>query len=176
MLWPEKRARDPILGGHGVGDIARTTQTSWLTVPRGFLPDSLVALRGPFNWILPGSLTEAGDLQLGPIPKGTPVGLLGNFDPMPQEPGLVAGATHVWKLLRFGLRLRHDLVAMPKDADTGKAIEIFTPMARELYELSVCPDYVVNRGHYFGTDRLAAEEPGLSDPDKRALIEFLKTF
>jgi len=34
---------------------------------------------------------------------------------------------------------------------------------------------VVNRGHYFGTSQLQ-EEPGLSDDDKRALIEFLKTF
>ena len=45
----------------------------------------------------------------------------------------------------------------------------------ELYKLGTCPDYVVNRGHYFGTDRFAGE-PALSDPDKRALIEFLKTF
>jgi hypothetical protein len=42
-----------------------------------------------------------------------------------------------------------------------------TPLARGLYDLSICPDYVVNRGHYFGTD--------LTDADKRALIEFLKT-
>jgi hypothetical protein len=44
-----------------------------------------------------------------------------------------------------------------------------------MLELSKCPDFVVNRGHYFGTD-LFKEEPGLSDDDKRALIEFLKTF
>ena len=41
-------------------------------------------------------------------------------------------------------------------------------------DLSKCPDYVVNRGHYFGTDRFG-QEPGLVDSDKRALIEFLKT-
>jgi hypothetical protein len=37
---------------------------------------------------------------------------------------------------------------------------------------------VVNRGHYFGTDQLNKDENerGLSDEDKRALIEFLKTF
>jgi hypothetical protein len=45
---------------------------------------------------------------------------------------------------------------------------------------------VVNRGHYFGTafleeppdfgDAQQGKEPGLSDQDKRALIEFLKTF
>jgi hypothetical protein len=44
-----------------------------------------------------------------------------------------------------------------------------------LLALSKCPDYVVNRGHYFGTSYFAGE-PALSDDDKRALIEFLKTF
>jgi hypothetical protein len=41
-------------------------------------------------------------------------------------------------------------------------------------DLSKCPDYIVNRGHYFGTS-MFKEEPGLSDDEKRALIEFLKT-
>ena len=57
-----------------------------------------------------------------------------------------------------------------------------------MMELSKCPDFVVNRGHYFGTaefnrqDGLSADEkafgrePELSDADKRALIAFLKTF
>jgi hypothetical protein len=49
------------------------------------------------------------------------------------------------------------------------------PLARPLLELSKCPDLVVNRGHYFGTSYFQ-EEPGLSDDDKRALIELLKTF
>jgi hypothetical protein len=47
-------------------------------------------------------------------------------------------------------------------------------LVEPLLELSKCKDFVVNRGHYFGTDRLA-EEPGLSDAQKRDLIEFLKT-
>jgi hypothetical protein len=37
------------------------------------------------------------------------------------------------------------------------------------------PDFEVNRGHYFGTG-MVGSEPALSDSDKRALIEFLKTF
>jgi hypothetical protein len=57
-----------------------------------------------------------------------------------------------------------------------------------LLKLSKCPDFVVNRGHYFGTskfnetDGLSQDEksfgpePVLSNEDKRALIEFLKTF
>jgi hypothetical protein len=48
--------------------------------------------------------------------------------------------------------------------------------------VSKCPDFVVNRGHYFGTGFVdpgstdPIGEPALSDDDKRALIEFLKTF
>ena len=62
-------------------------------------------------------------------------------------------------------------------------------MREDLRKLSKCRDFVVNRGHYFGTrqftDRagLTADEQGwigneapLSDPDKEALIAFLKTF
>ena len=41
--------------------------------------------------------------------------------------------------------------------------------------VSKCKDFVVNKGHYFGTSYFA-EEPGLSDADKRALIAYLKTF
>ena len=40
--------------------------------------------------------------------------------------------------------------------------------------MSKCPDYVINKGHYFGTEYFA-EEPGLSDSQKRDLIAFLKT-
>ena len=49
-----------------------------------------------------------------------------------------------------------------------KRHEVFGNLIDPLLELSKCPDYVVNRGHYFGAD--------LSDDDKWALIEFLKTF
>ena len=45
---------------------------------------------------------------------------------------------------------------------------MFADLVEPLLELSKCPDLVVNRGHLFGTD--------LSNDDKAALIEFLKTF
>jgi hypothetical protein len=44
-----------------------------------------------------------------------------------------------------------------------------------LLSLSKCPDFIVNKGHYFGTD-LQRDEAPLSDADKRALIAFLETF
>ena len=49
-----------------------------------------------------------------------------------------------------------------------RAWEIMSTYVPDLVEHSNCPDYVVNRGHYFGSN--------LGDGDKRALIEFLKTF
>jgi hypothetical protein len=45
----------------------------------------------------------------------------------------------------------------------------------KMLKLSKCPDLVINKGHYFGTN-LQGDEPGLSDADKRALIAFVKTF
>jgi len=45
---------------------------------------------------------------------------------------------------------------------------VFADLVEPMLELSKCPDLVVNRGHLFGTD--------LSNDDKSALIEFLKTF
>jgi hypothetical protein len=38
----------------------------------------------------------------------------------------------------------------------------------DLIAMNKCPDLIEDKGHYFGTD--------LSDSDKRALIEYLKTF
>jgi hypothetical protein len=65
--------------------------------------------------------------------------------------------------------------AMPDKEDDATAARTFTPLGKELHELGTCPDYVINRGHYFGTGQFS-EEPGLSDDDKRALTEFLTTF
>ena len=180
MLWPEKRASDE-LGGERVGLIQRTTSMSWVKVPSGFVPGFVKALREPIEWLLPGIFTKDGDIQIGPIPKGTPVGLIGNFDPLPEERSWFYerwydDLSRARMLLGLYLQLRHGLAAMPDNPDDATAADIFRPLGPELYEFSACPDYVVNRGHYFGTELFAEEKPGLSDADKSALIEFLKTF
>jgi hypothetical protein len=174
MLWPEQRDRDPVLGDKGVLMIARTTKRSWIKLPASFVPSVVRNLSGAVNMLFPGIFTANGDLQIGPIPKGTPVGLLGNFDPLPETPSIWGDLGRTWDLLRLLARFRHDLAALPKDADDATAQAIFTPLGKQLYALGNCPDYEINRGHYFGTD-LFTEEPPLSDADKNALIEFLKT-
>jgi len=71
--------------------------------------------------------------------------------------------------------MQHDLNGLPKGATDEDAKKAFANLVEPLLELSKCPDFIVNRGHYFGTN-MFPEEPGLSDDDKRALIEYVKTF
>jgi hypothetical protein len=64
---------------------------------------------------------------------------------------------------------------MPDNPSPEQQQEAFKGVFEPLLAFSKCPDFVVNRGHYFGTDKFS-EEPGLSDQQKNDLIEFLKTF
>ncbi len=69
-----------------------------------------------------------------------------------------------------------DLKAAEKESPEKKR-EAFANLVDPLIELSKCPDFVVNRGHYFGTSYFKdKDEVPLSNDDKLALIEFLKTF
>jgi hypothetical protein len=103
------------------------------------------------------------------------VNLLASLDIRGSDDGLVESLEHNKQVLELVIRIKHDLAALPKDASDADAAKVLSNLVKPLFTLSKCPDYIVNRGHYFGTDRFT-EEPGLSDEDKRALIEFLKTF
>ena len=165
MLWPEKRDRDPILGDKVPGYIYRTTTTSYIRVPIGYLPAGLSKLLSWGDWLhgfFPWLFSE-GMIRIGPIPKGTPVSLLTNIDLETDKLDLV-------KLL---LKMKADLVQVEGKSDE-EAAKVFKDLVPDLIKVSKCPDYVVNKGHYFGTS-FFKEEPPLSDEDKQALIEFLKT-
>jgi hypothetical protein len=171
MLWPEKRQGQheyaTVSGKKHKGVIDVTTATAYLKVPKGYLPSELQGLTGVLSWFLPNAFHD-GQLQVGPIPKGTPVNLLSNINlktPTPQ-------------LLSLGKTLIRDLKKLPRNATDEDAKRIFANAVPKLLEASKCRDFVVNRGHYFGTDFLPATEgePGLTDEDKRALIAYLKTF
>ena len=174
MLWPEKRDRDPVLGDKVPGFIDRTSASSYLRVPRGYLPPFATKLRPLVEALAPATLGEMG-LELGPIPKGTPVNLLSNINLVPDGLTLGQKIEHQKRLLELLIKIKRDLKALPVGATDEEARKIFANLVDPMLELSKCPDFVVNRGHYFGTDKFK-EEPGLSDADKRALIEFLKTF
>ncbi len=180
MLWPEKRrgnveyvtASGKTLHGH----VDVTTATSYLRVPRGYLPGLLqTRIFDPLVEAL--SLEHFFDddgVAIGPIPKGTPVGLIGNLD-LDTRDGFFDNVDHKIKLAKALLKIKFDLKGLPPNASDDDAKRALSNVVPDLLALSKCPDYIVNRGHYFGTDYFK-EETGLTDPDKRALIAFLKTF
>jgi hypothetical protein len=174
MLWPEKRDKDPILGAKVPGVIDRTTARSYLRVAGGYLPPFLRPLLGPLHRYLPWLVGEGG-VQIGPIPAGTPVNLLANLELLPDGGSHADQLKHGKEILELLVAIERDLRTLPAGASDEEARKKFANLRDPLLKLSKCPDFVVNRGHYFGTD-MFKEEPGLSDEEKRALIEFLKTF
>ena len=181
MLWPERRARDIVeVDGRQIGiadriqgpsQIFRTKQKSYIKVPFGALPDALQALAGWGRFtekFLPWLFDDDGDVVIGPIPEGTPVNLLANLQPLAETKDLKAIKEHYKNLLGLLIQVKHDLKALPRDASNAEASAALRNLVPRLLELNKCPDFVVNKGHYFGSN--------LPDPDKLALIEFLKTF
>ena len=184
LLWPEKREREPGFDGY----IARTTERSFVEIPKRSVPVELKNLIGslpasPFQKVF----DKDGNFKIGPIPKGFPINLASNFQPRVDIP--------------FGRRLPHDLAftqlvfdaarswpALDLNGDDAAMLSWGSKLRLPFRTLLKCPDFVVNRGHYFGTaefndtDKLSDEEKAfgketpLSDDDKRALIEYVKTF
>ena len=182
MLWPEKRDKDPVLGDKVPGLIDRTTTRSYVRIAPGYVPDNLRGLVGWGQRLFPRwfgrtELEKQGGIEIGPIPAGTPIGLLTNLNVLADDSDQFGRVDHDKELLRLALRLKHDLKALPSTAGDDEARKVFANLVEPLMRLSKCPDYVVNRGHYFGTRYLNdTDAADLSDGDKQALIEFVKTF
>lgn len=188
MLWPEKRERDSVLGNKVPGTIDRTTERSNVTMPVGFVPEALQPLQGKLHRWLPWLVAEGGDIVLGPIPKGVPVNLLANLKLRAESDKLADKVAHLKDVGELVLKLKADLATAPADASDDELRAKFANLREPMMKLSKCPDFIVNRGHYFGTaefnkqdglsndEKAFGREPELSDADKRALIAFLKTF
>jgi len=137
LLWPEKRLAK--------NSIWRTQDECALSLRKEFVPLPLRALADADGWV-----------RIGPIPKGTPINLLANLEP------------NLKQLVVLKLKIAKALAAIkllnlsPEDS-TAELIKLVP----ELLAANKCPDFVEDKGHYFGAD--------LPDSDKLALIEFLKT-
>ncbi len=188
MLWPEKREQDSLLGDKILGTIDRTTERSNVTIPEGYVPEALQPLQGKLHRWLPWLVNSGGDVVLGPIPKGVPVGLLANMKLRAESDDLSDQAAQVNGVGDFLIRLKADLLTAPADATDEQLRDKFANLKAPMLKLSKCPDFIVNRGHYFGTaqfnrqedlsddEKAFGREPELSDSDKQALIALLKTF
>ena len=170
MLWPERREKDKIFANDstpGVGVIDRTTTDSYIWIPQGYLPDNLRGLLGLGQRLFP-FLFRDGSIQIGPIPEGFPISLFADVDMLgPREDSVKDRADRRAKVLRMFRQIIQDLKDGRDAFNNRQTIDL-------MLELDKCKDFVVNKGHYFGTS-FQTEEPALSDADKRALIAFLKT-
>jgi hypothetical protein len=102
-------------------------------------------------------------LRLGPIPKGTPINLLANINnELSFEPRRIVDLLEV--LLRVKTALKRIRI---EHLNTRESTELLKTLVPDLLEVNKCPDFIVDRGHEYGAS--------LSDADKYALIEFLKT-
>jgi hypothetical protein len=180
MLWPEKRKHDAVLGEKVPGWIDRTTARSYVYIPVSYLPDALQPLGNSF--------AQGGSIPIGPIPAGTPVGLLANTK-LRAEAGdnVTEHAANLAKLTAV-MVANAPAIATANQTSDDELRRRLAGLRQPFMALSKCPDFVVNRGHYFGTaqfneqDGLSADEkafgtePVLNDADKRALIAFIKAF
>ncbi|MEO6788579.1 MAG: hypothetical protein ABI318_20855, partial [Chthoniobacteraceae bacterium] len=110
--------------------------------------------------VLPNSWLNADykGIDIGSIPRGTPVNLLMSLDPTKTDkvaPALVA-------LIRATVQINKQHLS------GEEAYKVFAAQAGPaLMAASKCPDFVLDRGHWFGES--------LTDDEKEQLIAFLKT-
>jgi hypothetical protein len=187
LLWPETRQQEPKFDGY----IARTSERSFVSVPRRSISPELMNIFNdlpaePFQRLF----DRDGALQIGPIPKGFPIGLAASHQPLPDLTRASAREklAHGKNFLALMAKVAVNFPSLDLSADDATLLVWGAKLREPLLKMSKCPDYVVNRGHYFGTakfnetDGLSDDEksygpsPALSDDDKRALIEFIKTF
>lgn len=191
LLWPERRAMDPVFGNRVLGLIDRTQTRSYVFIPKSYLPKMGPVTKGYLRRELGKDRFDGdGNLMVGPIPKGMPIGALTNLRLRAEEAGEDKGA-QLKKVVGFGKQMIGILRGLRQQPAASEAdyLARFAALRPSLRELSKCPDFVVNRGHYFGTGQfgnragLTADEAAwigneapLGDPDKEALIAYLKTF
>ncbi len=167
MLWPEKRDKDPVLGDKVPGVIDRTTATSWLRIPTGYLPDVLRHSQRLLNLVVP--VFDQKGIEIGPIPTGTPVDLLANFDPLPRIAGLVQRGSSTTR--RWSPRCSSWCTICGPCRRTP-------PTSRRARSLPMSASSCSRSANARTTWSTAAiiSASRLSDADKNALIAYLKTF
>jgi hypothetical protein len=106
---------------------------------------------------------QLGPVDVAHIPRGTPINLLMNINPEAPLPNLIRAVAGLTRGIVLSQRAR-----VTEHASAARVLQIFQDEAGQaLLEASKCPDFVLDRGHWFAKD-LAPEE-------KQALKAFLRT-
>ncbi len=187
LLNPERRRKDPLTELEVPGYMYRTTATSCVKIPKGYVPDLVSNNVGFFNWLAPWAVDEEGNIALGPLPKGFPINVLVNTKLLPDNDEDDTWS-HYWRLIKAAPTLLSTFKKLGGNCDNdylkqstaqAHAEQVLqdTNFVDTLVGLSKCPDYVVNKGHYFGShlDPRGGDFV-LSAADKQALIQYLKHF
>src|SRR6185369_4576833 len=134
------------------------TSQEWRVFTRGVFATLSVATLAAGIFVHGFLNGQYDGIKIGPLPRGTPVNLLMNIDPEKTD-----------KLPAAIVALVRGMSEVRKQGLTGdKAYKVFSDIAgAPLMAASKVPDFVVDRGHYFGEK--------LSDDQKNALIAFLET-
>src|SRR5580704_5386952 len=99
------------------------------------------------------------DLDLINVPKGTPINLIMNLHAKDVKVVLQA---YVDGVLQGQPREKFAELRKKNHAHGHRRL------MEKLLEVNMCPDFIEDRGHAYGSE--------LSDEDKRALIEYMKYF
>ena len=140
LLWPERR--------DGIRSVKVTTENSTL-------PDLFPLLKN----LEPELAAFDFNPALLRIPKGTPLNLLTNINPRDAKSILQA---YIDGVLDGRPKTEFNQLRTINHSK-GQAA-----MVKKMLEVSTCPDFIEDKGHYYGHQ--------LSDADKRALIEYMKYF
>ena len=179
MLWPGLREKDTLLGAKIPGKIDRTTAPSYLRVPAGYLPGALRPFVGLAASLMPTVFSAQAaqrGVVLGPIPSGMPVELLANLQLVLDSGGTLDRLRLDRELLSAILKLSSALSSARGKSDEEARRIVFSPdVVEALLKVSKCPDFIINRGHYFGAEGVPGEAP-LSNEERTALIVYLKSF
>ena len=134
-----------------MNSMLRTTAESYIEIPSSYLPLAFARY------------VQGGFLKIGPIPAKTPINLLANADLDFSDPDKeIDRIKLIAKVQNSLLKIRAEKLSQD---ETNAVLMELVP---DLLRISKCPDFIEDRGHLFGTQ--------LPDADKRALIEFVKTF
>lgn len=138
--------------------LLKGTRKKWMRLA-GYTLVIVAFISGYTIYILAGKF---GELKIGPIPEGTPVDLLANFDPATPRSEVIKVA---YDTVRIGKKVKA-LGDNPKNA--AKRRELLDQLGAELMAHSKCPDLSMDRGHYFAWS--------LTKEEREELIALLKTF
>jgi mono/diheme cytochrome c family protein len=120
---------------------------------------TLAIVLGGVIYFLNGKINE---VRIGPIPPGTPVNLLASINPDANESDLI-------EAVNVAINTFAEIKSKHLDPMAAKEL-IERKLGPALLKVSKCPDFVMDHGHDFSWFR------NMSDADKDALIELLKTF